>query len=65
MLDKIGSTAGEIYNLLEKNGPQTISAIKKNLHNSKDIVPMGIGWLARENKLAFLETERSLKITIK
>ena len=65
MLDRIGMTAGQIYAELEHNGPHTMTALKKKIDNNKDLVPMGIGWLARENKIAFLEEGRNLKITIK
>ena len=65
MLEKIGNKAGEIYQYLEKNGPHTASALKKNLNNDKDLVPMGIGWLARENKIAFVVEGRNTKISIK
>ena len=62
----IGLKAGEIYKYLEQNGAQSLNALKKELKDSKDIVPMAIGWLARENKIAFMETDKKvLKIAIK
>ncbi|OGL44433.1 MAG: hypothetical protein A2161_11245 [Candidatus Schekmanbacteria bacterium RBG_13_48_7] len=65
MLDKIGFIAGDIYSILEKDGPQTMYSLKKALDNTKDLVPMGIGWLAREDKITFLDTGKTLKISIK
>ena len=65
MTNNIGLKAGEIYKYLEQNGPQTLYALKKELDNTKDIVPMAIGWLARENKIVFAESEKTVKVTIK
>jgi len=65
MLEQIGFKAGEVYSVLEKNGPLSIYALKKELKNERDIIPMAIGWLAREGKIAFQENGKSSKISIK
>jgi hypothetical protein len=65
MIINIGLKAGEIYKHLEKNGAQTLYALKKEFENTKDIIPMAIGWLAREDKITFVESDKTIKISIK
>ena len=51
--EKIGENAGNIWQTLKEKGQMTTSALKKNTKlNDKD-VNMGLGWLAREDKLSF------------
>ena len=65
MLQTIGEAAGEIWKLLDKEGPLSLSAIAKRVQASYSTVYMGIGWLAREGKLGFTETKRGTSISIK
>ena len=65
MFHTIGETSGEIWKLLEKEGPFSISALSKKIAQPQSIVYMGIGWLAREGKLVFSETKRGLSISAK
>jgi len=65
MFHTMGETAGEIWRLLESEGPLSISALVKKLKRPQTAVYMGIGWLAREGKLGFTETKRGTSISIK
>jgi hypothetical protein len=65
MFHTIGETAGEIWRLLESEGPLSISALANKIKRPQTEVYMGIGWLAREGKLAFTETKRGMSISIK
>ena len=65
MFHTIGETAGEIWRLLEKDGPSSVSALTNSVKQSQSMVYMGIGWLAREGKLVFTETKRGMSISIK
>jgi len=65
MFYTIGETAGEIYRLLEREGPLSVSALANRIKQSQSVVYMGIGWLAREDKLAFTETKRGTSISVK
>lgn len=47
-----GSNAGKIWNALELYGPLNQSSIIKNTKLSRDDFFIGIGWLARENKIS-------------
>lgn len=61
----IGNVAGEIWGLLTTNGEQTLAAIKKSVDAPPDIVLAAIGWLAREDKLEFGTSGRTVKISLR
>ena len=65
MFHTIGETAGEIWRLLNQEGAMSISTIVSKVKQPQSAVYMGIGWLAREDKLAFTETKRGISISIK
>ena len=65
MFHTIGETAGEIWRLLNQEGPMCISTIVSKVKQPQSAVYMGIGWLAREDKLVFTETKRGMSISIK
>jgi hypothetical protein len=61
----IGHAAGEIWGLLSSNGAQTLAAIKKSVDAPSDVVLAAIGWLAREDKLDFTTSGRTVKISLR
>jgi len=62
---QIGQTAGEVWqSLCGKNG-QTIAALKKNIAAPNDMVAAAIGWLAREDKLQFEASGRTVKVSLR
>ena len=65
MFHTIGETAGEIWRLLESEGPLSVSALANKIKRPQTSVYMGIGWLAREGRLGFTETKRGTSISIK
>jgi len=65
VLHTIGETAGEIWRLLEKQGPLSVSALVGKTKRPQTTVYMGIGWLAREDKLIFTETKGKLSLSVK
>ena len=65
MFHTIGETAGEIWRLLSNEGPLSISAVAGRMKQSQTAVYMGIGWLAREDKLTFTETKRGIQLSAK
>jgi predicted transcriptional regulator len=65
MFHTIGETAGEIWKLLDQEGPLSITAIAGKVKQAQSLVYMGIGWLAREDKLVFTETKRGITISVK
>ena len=59
MKDKIGTNAGLVWNALLV-GNVDIKALKKTTKlNDKDVYA-ALGWLAREDKIYFVETESEL-----
>lgn len=56
MINKIGANAGLVWGALQ-NGAQGIKAIKKATKLKNEELYLALGWLAREGKLTFNETE--------
>jgi len=65
MFHTIGETAGEIWKILKEEGPLSVSAINAKVKQPSNVVCMGIGWLAREDKLAFTQTKQGTSVSIK
>jgi hypothetical protein len=62
---EIGHVAGEVWAVLEKDGEQTLAAIKKSVGAPADLVAAAIGWLAREDKLEFNTSGTTVKIALR
>ncbi len=65
MFHTIGETAGEIWRLLKEQGPLSVSAIVSKTKCPRSMVYMGIGWLAREDKLIFTQARRGISLSLK
>lgn len=65
MFHTIGETAGEIWKILQDEKNLSVSALVSRVQQPKSIAYMGIGWLAREDKLVFTETKQGMSISIK
>lgn len=62
----IGQSAGQIYNFLAENeGQSTFSKIKKELDLKGNFAELGLGWLAREDKVELAKSGNSLKIKLR
>jgi hypothetical protein len=61
----IGEVAGEVWALLAESDGQTLAAIKKSIDAPADLVVAAVGWLAREDKLAFTTSGRTVKLALK
>jgi hypothetical protein len=61
----IGTTAGRIWQYLEKNGAVTALKLKSSLGIRNSLLYLALGWLAREGKIEIGETEHTYKITLK
>ena len=56
----IGNAAGVIWRFLDpKTETVNLSALKSNLPVSSSLLTMGLGWLAREDKLIIEKSENS------
>lgn len=63
--DDIGQVAGEIWHRLDSDGHQSIAQLKKSISAPSDIVMAAVGWLAREDKVAFEKNGRSTKVGLR
>ena len=63
---EIGLSAGQIYNYLTDNeGQTTFSKMKKELDLKSNFAELGLGWLAREEKVELSKKGNSLNIRLR
>ena len=53
MKEKVGETAGQIWDLLKKKGEVNMAEVPRLLKEKSSVVYQAIGWLARENKIEY------------
>ena len=63
MITEIGENAGLVWGAL-LNGAQGLKALKKATKLKNEELYLALGWLAREGKLTFKETEADLIIAL-
>lgn len=63
--NNIGLNAGTIWNLLSQRDYMTVREIGELTHFKETLIMLSLGWLSRENKITFLDTEGTLKICVK
>jgi hypothetical protein len=63
--DQIGEVAGEIWHALAEHGGQSPTALKKLIDAPAELVLAAVGWLAREGKLEFAMSGRSVKVSLR
>lgn len=64
--NSIGESAGQIYNYLSENkGQATFTKLKKDLDLKGNFAELGLGWLAREDKIELAKSGNSLKIKLR
>jgi hypothetical protein len=63
--EQIGLTAGSVWLYLSDNGETSLTALKKEIGGSGDLVLAAIGWLAREEKLDFTVSGKTVKVALK
>lgn len=65
MIEEIGTVAGEIWQLLKERGELSVSGVVAEINASQSIAYMGLGWLAREDKLEFVKKSRGVYVRLK
>ncbi len=65
MSRSIGETAGEVWTLLNRNGPASLKSIKSCLKVDQNLILQAIGWLAREDKLKIEKKGRYVIYSLK
>ncbi len=63
--EQIGFSAGEIYNYLHQNGTTSFAKMKKELDLKGNFADLGLGWLARENKVEIAQKGPAVKVSLK
>jgi hypothetical protein len=64
-VDRIGATAGVVWQSLSDNGPLTMAKLVKATDEPRDLVMQAVGWLAREGKLDVAEQGRNKVISLR
>jgi len=57
MKEKIGIDAGNVWKILDDQGTKSVKELKKAAKLTDKEIYAAIGWLAREEKLAFRQEE--------
>jgi len=64
MKEKIGTLAGTIWRILQKNGEVAISKLPTMLKESDSTAYQALGWLAREGKLEYRAVGRDTLVSL-
>ena len=64
MSGTIGQAAGKIWKYLDKNGATSVSKIINETGLNKNDVQRALGWLAREEKIAFEMNGRTETVSL-
>lgn len=62
---KIGDNAGKVWKALNEKGPQNLSATKKAAKLDDRQLYLALGWLAREDKIAFRQEKTQILVSLK
>ncbi|MGY6276434.1 winged helix-turn-helix domain-containing protein [Methylomonas sp. MgM2] len=62
--ERVGLTAGNIWNYLSENGATSVSKLITELMEEEKIIQRSIGWLAQENKITIDSVNRVETITL-
>jgi hypothetical protein len=65
MITEIGISAGEIWQVLDKQATTELKDLLKAIDAPRDLILMGLGWLAREghvNLVAVKENEYKISL---
>ena len=62
----IGQSAGQIFNYLSENeGEASFSKLKKDLDLKSNFADLGLGWLAREDKIEISKKGNSINVKLR
>ena len=63
-VESIGTVSGIVWHYLQEEGPVTLSRLARDVDAPRDLVMQGVGWLAREGKVQFLEGSRGKLVAL-
>ena len=61
---EIGEAAGRIWQYLAEHGETTLRQLQRGTTLPERLLHMGVGWLAREDKLCFRQERGVLKLSL-
>ena len=64
MMETIGESAGQIWEYLNANGEVSLSKMRKDLDLAGNFAEMGLGWLAREDKIDMYRNGSHTKVRL-
>jgi hypothetical protein len=62
---EIGSAAGTVWRHLDQHGATTLTKLKQGTRLPEPLLLMAIGWLAKEGKLAFGKSAKTVQVSLK
>jgi len=65
MITEIGFAAGNIWKKLKDEGEMVITKLQRKSGLPINIFYMGLGWLAREDKVKFKREKRTIYVSLK
>ncbi len=65
MQEAIVEAAGQIWNYLNEKGEVTTKKMQKDLDLNENIAFMGLGWLSREDKIAYQKKGAHTKVSLR
>ena len=65
MFEIIGTSAGVIWQYLDKNGPSTVAKLIRETQLDEKTAQRAIGWLAQEDKVVLETVNRAETISLK
>lgn len=63
--EEVGETAGKVWQLLSRDGPQTLAQATKKLDVPSELLNFAIGWLAREDKVDVSRDKKEVRVQLK
>lgn len=65
MQEKIGTNAGKVWTALNaQTEPQDVKVLRKNLKITEKDLYAALGWLAREEKVAFSQEGKTVLVAL-
>jgi len=65
MITEIGIVAGNIWHYLDQHKKCTLSELVTSLDESRNVVLMSLGWLAREGHVILEQEGQDYRITLR
>jgi hypothetical protein len=63
--EQIGFVAGDVWVYLTDNGQTSLATLKKEVNTTPELLCAAVGWLAREDKLDFEISGKTVKVSLK